>query len=67
VRRRLALYWGVRPILTSLDGDTDTVIGRVSEELAARGVLARGDLIIIVGAARRLTSGRADLIKLHVV
>jgi pyruvate kinase len=67
VRRRLALYWGVEPYLTSLDGDTDTVIGRVSEELAVRGILARGDLTVIVGAARRLVSGRADLIKLHVI
>jgi pyruvate kinase len=67
VRRRLALYWGVEPYLTSLDGDTDTVIGRVSEELAVRGILARGDLTVIVGAARRLVSGRADLVKLHVI
>jgi pyruvate kinase len=67
VRRRLALYWGVQPFLTSLEGDSDTVIARVSEALAVRGVLARGDLIVIVGAARRVGSGRADLIKLHVV
>jgi pyruvate kinase len=67
VRRRLALCWGVQPFHTSLDGDTDTVIARVSEELAVRGLLARGDLTVIVGAARRLVSGRADLIKLHVV
>ncbi len=67
VRQRLALYWGVQPFLSSLDGDTDTVIARVSEELAVRGLLARGDLTVIVGAARRLASGRADLIKLHVV
>ncbi|HEY7063863.1 MAG TPA: pyruvate kinase [Chloroflexota bacterium] len=67
VRRRLALYWGVEPFLASLEGDTDTVLARVSEELAVRGVLARGDLTVIVGAARRLVSGRADLIKLHVI
>lgn len=67
VRRRLALYWGVQPFLTSLEGDTDTVIARVGEELAVRGVLARGDLVVIVGAARRLATGRADLVKLHVI
>jgi pyruvate kinase len=65
VRRQLALYWGVEPLYTSLDGDTDTVLARVSDEIAAAGLLARGDLTVIVGAARRLESGRADLIKLH--
>jgi pyruvate kinase len=67
VCRQLALYWGVEPLLTSLDGDTDTVLVRVSEELAARGLLRRGDLTVIVGAARRLGSSRADLIKLHTI
>jgi pyruvate kinase len=65
VQRRLALYWGVTPLRTSLDGDTDRVIARVSAELAARGLAARGDWVVIVGAARRLRSRRADLIKLQ--
>src|SRR5579884_289884 len=65
VQRRLALYWGVTPLRTSLDGDTDRVIARVCAELATRGLAARGDWVIIVGAARRLRSRRADLVKLQ--
>jgi pyruvate kinase len=67
VRQRLALWWGVEALCADLGGDTDTVIARVSEELARRGLAARGDLVVLVGAARHLPSGRADLIKLHTI
>jgi pyruvate kinase len=67
VRRQLALYWGVEPLRTALEGDTDAVLARVSDELARGGLLSRGDLTVIVSAARRLGSARADLIKLHTI
>ncbi|MBX5491180.1 MAG: pyruvate kinase [Chloroflexi bacterium] len=67
VRRRLTLLWGVEATSMELAGDTDAVIERVTEELKRRGLMARGDLAVLVGAARHLPSGRADLIKLHTI
>ncbi|HLI27314.1 MAG TPA: pyruvate kinase [Chloroflexota bacterium] len=65
VRRRLALWWGVVALPSELVGHTDAVIERVSGELVRRGLAGRGDLVVLVGAARHLPSSRADLIKLH--
>jgi pyruvate kinase len=65
VRRQLALYWGVEPLPATLDGHPDRVLHRAGGELLTRGLLARGDLVVVVSATRRLGSSRADLIKLH--
>ncbi len=67
VRRRLALYWGVEPLGAILVGDPTSMLGQMGDELVGRGLLARGDLIVLVGAAHHLESSRADFIKLHEV
>jgi pyruvate kinase len=67
VRRRLALYWGVQPLHLSLAGDPAAMVGQLCDVLVEQRRLARGDLIVLVGAARRLTSARADFVKLHTV
>jgi hypothetical protein len=43
------------------------MLGQMCDELVGRGLLARGDLIVLVGAAHHLESSRADLIKVQVV
>src|SRR5579884_965152 len=65
--RRLALYWGVQPIDAALVGDPANMIEQMGDALVGRQLLARGDLIVLVGAARHQTSGRADFIRLHTV
>jgi pyruvate kinase len=67
VRQRLALIWGVQPLYLALAGDPTEMVGRLCDELVERRLLTHGDLIVLVGAARRLTSGRADFVKLHTV
>jgi pyruvate kinase len=67
VRRRLALYWGVQPLQVALAGDPAAMVGQLCDLLVEQGLLARGDWIVLVGAARRLTSARADFVKLHTV
>jgi pyruvate kinase len=67
VQRRLALYWGIEPLHSALEGDTDQILAQATQTLASQGLCARGDLTVVVGAARRLGSGRADFIKLHTI
>jgi pyruvate kinase len=67
VQRRLALYWGIEPLHSALEGDTDHILAQATQTLAGQGLCARGDLTVIVGAARRLGSGRADFVKLHTI
>jgi pyruvate kinase len=67
VRRRLALYWGVEPVRLALDADTDSLVAHAAAALTEQGRVRSGDLVVLVGATRRLGSNQADFIKLHVV
>jgi len=67
VQRRLALYWGIEPLHSALEGDTDQILAQATQTLASQGLCGRGDLTVVVGAARRLGSGRADFVKLHTI
>jgi pyruvate kinase len=63
VYRRVALYWGSTPFLLSFDGDTDTLIHHVEDELLARGLAAPGDSVIVLGGSPIALKGATNFLK----
>lgn len=65
VARRLALSWGVLPLLTDLDGDVNTAADRIGEELVARGTVSRGAVLVLVSVTPDLARGPSNFLKLQ--
>jgi pyruvate kinase len=63
--RRLALQWGVTPVVTTLGADLSETAARVGQELVERGSLARGSTVVLASVARELGEGGSNFLKLH--
>jgi pyruvate kinase len=64
IARRLALSWGVVPVLTDLQGDVDTAAARIGEKLAERGAVPSSAVIVLVSINPDLSRGNANFLKL---
>lgn len=53
--RRLRLWWGIEPVIDSLEGSADDVAGRIVQALRAKSALASPATIVIVSADPDLT------------
>ena len=65
VSRRLALAWGVVPLLTDLSGDVTAAAGRIGRDLIARHVLEPGAVIVLVSVTTDLSQGASNFVKLQ--
>jgi len=65
VRRRLALYAGVRSLRVDIEGDTETQIRSVEEAVLASGVLRRGEVVVITMGSPVSAPGTTNLLKVH--
>lgn len=65
VARRLALLWGVTPLVCEITGDVDTTRMRAERYLAARGAVAGGALVVFVSVNPDLTRGDANFLSLR--
>jgi pyruvate kinase len=65
VFRRTALLWGVTPVQGPFAADTDGLIQLVEQELVARGYLAAGDLVVVMGGMPVAARGRTNFLKIH--
>jgi pyruvate kinase len=65
--RRLALVWGVLPLVVEKVEDTDAMMERAPELAAARGLAEPGDKVVITAGVPRGVSGSTNLIKAAVV
>jgi pyruvate kinase len=65
VARRLALAWGVTPVLTDLSGDVNAAASRIGAELVTRGVIAAGSVIVLVSVTPDLTHGPSNFVKVQ--
>jgi pyruvate kinase len=65
IARRLALAWGVVPVLTDLSGDVSVAASRIGAELVTRGVLAAGSVIVLVSVMADLTPGPSNFVKVQ--
>ena len=65
VARRLALWWGVVPLVVSLEGNVDEVGGRVVDELRAMGALSKSPTVVIVNVSPDLDLGAANFVRIR--
>ncbi len=67
VMRRLALEWGVYPVLAPESESTDEVISNSVEATIKNGYAKEGDLVIITAGIPAGLSGSTNLIKVHTI
>jgi len=65
VRRRLALYAGVRSLRVDIEGDTEAQIRSVEAAVLAAGVLKKGDVVVITMGSPVSDPGTTNLLKIH--
>jgi len=65
VQRRLALSWGVLPVLTDLRGDVNAAAGRIGQELLSRRVIVTNATIVLVSINPDLAPGSSNFLKIE--
>jgi pyruvate kinase len=65
VSRRLALTWGVTPLVASLDGDVGETASRIGSALVDRGAIPPGSVVVLVSISPHLGRGPANFLKLQ--
>ncbi len=65
VRRRMALYAGVRSIRVDIEGDTEAQIRSVDAAVLKAGVLKKGDIVVITMGSPLSHPGTTNLLKIH--
>jgi pyruvate kinase len=63
--QRLALWWGVRPIIGKLAAHGEALIDEMEEILLARRDVTPGDRLVVVGALPFRRGVRTNFVKLH--
>ncbi|AGL01851.1 pyruvate kinase [Desulfoscipio gibsoniae] len=67
VLRKMALVWGVQPLLVGRTEDTDSMISAAVEVSLAAGLIKAGDLIVITAGVPVGVHGTTNLVKVHTV
>ena len=67
VFRRLALSWGVLPLMADLSGDIGAAAGRIGATLVSSGVLPAGSAVVLVSMSPELVTGPTNFLKLQKV
>ena len=65
VARRLALSWGVVPVLSEIGDDVATTGKRISDDLLSRHALEPGALVVFVSVSEELGPGPINFVKLQ--
>jgi pyruvate kinase len=65
VARKLCLYRSVRPLVTRLAGDLDTIGHSIGNALRGHGVVSAGAVIVLVSANEDMSAPHANFLKLH--
>jgi pyruvate kinase len=65
ISHRLALAWGVVPVLTELGGDVNAAATRICAELVARQAIAKGAAIVLVSITPDLAAGSSNFLKIQ--
>jgi len=67
VLRKMALIWGVQPLLVKRTADTDSMISTAIESALGAGLISPGDLVVITAGLPVGVHGTTNLIKVHTV
>ncbi len=65
VRSRLALHWGVTPLVTEIAHSIDRLIANLELRLMEEGLARKGEIIVMVCGAPLDVGGRTNLMKIH--
>lgn len=65
--RQLNLSWGVVPLMSSEQSDTDALFAHAVDCAVKKGYLGTGDLVVITAGVPLGISGTTNLMKVHVV
>ena len=65
IARRLALSWGVVPVLTDLSGDVNEAASRIGSELVTTRAIDSGSVIVLVNVTPDLSQGPSNFLKLQ--
>ncbi len=65
IARRLALWWGVVPLVLPIEGGVDEVGGRVVDELRRLGALSTSPTVVIVNVSPDLDLGAANFVRIR--
>ena len=65
ISRRLAMAWGVVPVLVDLSGNVSEAAGRIGEMLVARGSIPASSTIMVVSITPDLALGPSNFLKLQ--
>jgi len=63
--RRMALYWGVRPILVKKHKDHHGLLGAIAKESLKRKCISPGETVLYVAGSPLGKSGTANLMMVH--
>ncbi|MBF7081893.1 pyruvate kinase [Desulfallas sp. Bu1-1] len=67
VLRKLALVWGIQPLLVGKTEDTDNMIAAAVEVSLSAGLIKPGDLTVITAGVPVGVHGTTNLVKVHTV
>lgn len=67
VLRKLALIWGVQPLLVGRTTDTDSMIAAAIEVSLSANLIKPGDLVVITAGVPVGVHGTTNLLKVHTV
>lgn len=67
VMRKLAMYWGIKPVKSSKLDSTDEVIENSVQRALEVGYIKNGDLVVITAGVPVGVAGSTNLLKVHVV
>ena len=65
IRRRLAIFWGIRSILVDEVIDTDAMVSKAQEMIVSNGLAQIGDIIVITSGTPIGQPGTTNLIHVH--
>jgi pyruvate kinase len=66
VYRRLALWWGILPILSKSTESTDALLAAGEEQLKARGLVHEGDTVLTL-SGHSMAAAATDMLRVHEV
>lgn len=67
VRRQMALYWGVAPIMMPYVNSTDELVSKAVEAAEAAGLVNRGDLAVVTAGVPVGLAGTTNMIRIQQV
>lgn len=67
VARRLSIYWGVYPIVSTSFKSTDEMIQKTAQLAKERGFVRNGDLVVITAGLPINFIGSTNMIKVHLI